>query len=171
MDCIYIKCNGLHFPLNNNLLFALGNAPRLSEIMFTNGASSIIESNTSFSFSTPSKTLEYWYCIWSWGFVQCKAMLTLTLYRIQIKPSGIMWTPIRYVTLYFRDRRGTASLCYRNRAENTVLMFSCRRKSYPLLCEHRVVCCIQTRLLNYHCPYIMRSILWRTFFLWSSANL
>lgn len=63
MDCIYIKCNGLHFPLNNNLLFALGNAPRLSEIMFTNGASSIIESNTSFSFSTPSKTLEYWYCI------------------------------------------------------------------------------------------------------------
>ena len=47
----------LHFPQNNNRLFALGNAPRLSEIMFTNGADSIIESNTSFSFSTPLKTL------------------------------------------------------------------------------------------------------------------
>ena len=40
----------LHFPQNNNRLFALGNAPRLSEIMFTNG---IVESNSSFSFSTP----------------------------------------------------------------------------------------------------------------------
>ena len=79
-------------------------------------------------------------------------MLTLTLYRIHVKLSGIMWTPIRYVTLYFGDRRGAASLRYRNRAENTILMceqkpdpvrFSCRRKSYPLLCEHRVVCCIQ----------------------------
>ena len=47
----------LHFPQNNNRLFALGNAPRLSEIMFTNGADSIIESNTSFSFSTPLKSL------------------------------------------------------------------------------------------------------------------
>ena len=46
---------------------------------------------------------------------------------------------IRYVTLHFRDRRCTASLRYRNRAEITVLvceqkpypvLFSCRRKSY-----------------------------------------
>lgn len=59
MDCIYVKCNGLHFPLNNNL-FALGNAPRLSEIMVTNSVDSIIDSNTSFSFSTPSKTLACW---------------------------------------------------------------------------------------------------------------
>ena len=29
--------------------------------------------------------------------------------------------PIRYVTLHFRDQRGAASLCYRNRAEITVL--------------------------------------------------
>ena len=47
----------LHFPQNNNRFFALGNAPHLSEIMFTNGADRIIESNTSFSFSTPLKTL------------------------------------------------------------------------------------------------------------------
>ena len=51
----------------------------------------------------------------------------------------------KYVTLHFRDRRGAASLRYRNRAEITVLMckhkpypvwFSCRRKSYPVYCEH-----------------------------------
>lgn len=42
----------LHFPHNNKLLFALGNTPRLSEIMFLNGADSIIDSNTSFSFRT-----------------------------------------------------------------------------------------------------------------------
>ena len=45
---------------------------------------------------------------------------------------------MRYVTLHFRDRRGTASLRYANRAEITILMsehkphmvwFSCRRKA------------------------------------------
>ena len=52
-----------------------------------------------------------------------------------------MWTPIRYVTLHFRDQRVAASLRHRNRAEITVLMceqnpylvwFSCRLKSYLL---------------------------------------
>ena len=55
------------------------------------------------------------------------------------KLSCIVWTPIRYVNLRFRDRRGADSLRYRNRAKITVLMceqkpypvwFSCRRKSY-----------------------------------------
>ena len=55
------------------------------------------------------------------------------------KLSSIVWTPIRYVTLHFRDQRGAASLRYRNSAAKTVLMrvqkpypvwFSCRRKSY-----------------------------------------
>ena len=63
------------------------------------------------------------------------------------KLSGIIWTPLRYVTLHFRDRRSTASLCYRNLAEITVLMreqkpypvcFSCRRKSCPVLCEQSI---------------------------------
>ena len=53
--------------------------------------------------------------------------------------------PIPYVTPQFRDRRGAASLCYRNCAEITVLMceqkpyqvwFSCRRKSCPVKLEH-----------------------------------
>ena len=44
-----------------------------------------------------------------------------------------------------RDRRGAASLRYRNHAQITAVMcegkpypvwFSCRRKSYPLLCKH-----------------------------------
>lgn len=45
---------------------------------------------------------------------------------------------------HFRDRRGVASLRYRNRAEITVLVceekpypvwFSCWHKSYPVQCE------------------------------------
>ena len=36
--------------------------------------------------------------------------------------------PIRYVTLHFRDRRGEALLCYKNRTEFTVLM--CEREPY-----------------------------------------
>ena len=39
-------------------------------------------------------------------------------------------TPIQNVTLNFRDRRGAASLLYRNSTEITVLM--CEQISYPL---------------------------------------
>ena len=61
------------------------------------------------------------------------------------KLSGIVWTPIRYATLHFRELRGAASLCYRNRAKITVLMceqkpypvwFWCRRTSYPAHCKY-----------------------------------
>ena len=45
------------------------------------------------------------------------------------KLSVIVWTPIPYVTLLFRDRRGAASLRHRNRA-TTVLV--CEQKSYPV---------------------------------------
>ena len=38
------------------------------------------------------------------------------------KLSCIVWTPTRYVTPHFRDRRGAASLRYRNRAEITFIM-------------------------------------------------
>ena len=38
--------------------------------------------------------------------------------------------PIRYVTLHFRDRRGTVLLGYKNRSEITVLM--CDQKPYAL---------------------------------------
>ena len=48
------------------------------------------------------------------------------------KLSGsIVWTPIRYVTLQFGDRRGAASPCYRNCAEITVLHM-CEQKPYPV---------------------------------------
>ena len=42
-----------------------------------------------------------------------------------VQLSGVVWTPIRYVTLHLRDRRGAALLCYRYRPENTVLR--CKR--------------------------------------------
>ena len=45
------------------------------------------------------------------------------------------WTPIRYVTLHFRDRVGAASLRYRNRAEITVLMWE--QKPYPVWTDRR----------------------------------
>ena len=62
--------------------------------------------------------------------------------------SGVIWTPIRYETLHFRDRCGVASLRYKHRAEITVLMsaqksypvwFSYRRKSFPVQCKHRLL--------------------------------
>ena len=77
------------------------------------------------------------------SFVSTEALSGMVFVPTQ-KLSGIIWTPLRYVTLHFRDRRSTASLCYRNLAEITVLMreqepypvcFSCRRKSCPVLCE------------------------------------
>ena len=63
----------------------------------------------------------------------------------QEKFSCIVWTPIWYVTLHFRDPRGAASLRYRNRVEITVRMceqkhypewFLCWRKSYPVFCKN-----------------------------------
>ena len=61
------------------------------------------------------------------------------------KLSGsIVWTPIRYVILQFRDRSGAASPCYRNRAEITVLHM-CEQK--PVLCRnHRS--CVWTETLS-----------------------
>ena len=56
--------------------------------------------------------------------------------------SGIVWTPIRYVNLLFRDRRGAALFCHRNIAEITVLVceqnpylvcVSYQRKSYAVV--------------------------------------
>ena len=46
------------------------------------------------------------------------------------KLSGIAWTAIQYVTLYFADRRGAASLRDRNRAE--IIVFDCKKKLYPV---------------------------------------
>ena len=40
--------------------------------------------------------------------------------------------PIRYMTLHFRDRRGEASLRYRNRAE--IFVFANKRESCKLIC-------------------------------------
>ena len=48
--------------------------------------------------------------------------------RIAVLNSVI--TPIQNVTLNFRDRRGAASLRYRNRTEITVLM--CEQISYSV---------------------------------------
>ena len=63
------------------------------------------------------------------------------IFEVAQKLSSIVWTPIRYVTLHFRDRRGAASLRHGNRAATTVLVceqkpysvwFSWRRKSYQV---------------------------------------
>ena len=44
-----------------------------------------------------------------------KAMFTLDSFCwLHEKPSGTVWTLIQHVTLHFKDRRGAASLCYRN---------------------------------------------------------
>ena len=45
--------------------------------------------------------------------------------------------PIRYVTSHFRDRRGPASICHRNRAE--IISFMCEQKPYPVWfsCRHK----------------------------------
>ena len=54
------------------------------------------------------------------------------------KPPGIVSTSIRYVTLYFRDRRGAASLRHINHAALPIFVYEqkpytvwWRRKSYP----------------------------------------
>ena len=42
---------------------------------------------------------------------------------VEQKLSTIVWTPIQYVTVYFRDVPGAALLRNRNRAEITLLMY------------------------------------------------
>ena len=53
--------------------------------------------------------------------------------------------PIQYVTPHSRDRRGAASLRYRNRAmsgqKQYPVWFSCRRKSCPIQLEHSLSNC------------------------------
>ena len=82
------------------------------------------------------------YTYYGIGLIQFHCALRLYVFL----QSGIVWTlSIWYATLHFRDQRGAASLRYRSRAKITVLMckqkpvqawFSCRRKSYPVSCEH-----------------------------------
>ena len=49
-------------------------------------------------------------------------LLTSATVRVPVDITSKYGTePIRYEALHFRDRRGAASLCYRNRAEITVL--------------------------------------------------
>ena len=90
------------------------------------------------------------------------------------KLSGIVYTPIRYVTLRLRDLSfAPLSLRYRNRAEITVVMceqkpylvwFSRRRKSYPVLFEHsltsRAGACQIFSVLCWHLIYFSRSKTW-----------
>ena len=68
--------------------------------------------------------------------------LFTSMVQIQVQTAPKCCTePLRYMTLHFRDRRGAASLRYRNRAKITVVMceqkpypvwFSCMRKSYSV---------------------------------------
>ena len=46
------------------------------------------------------------------------------------KLSNIVWTPVRYVTHHFRDRRVAASLRHRDGTATTVLI--CEQKPYPV---------------------------------------
>ena len=71
------------------------------------------------------------------------ALFTLLYIR---KLSGMIWKPVRYLTIHFiRYHRGAASLRLRNRAEITVLVyeqkpsplwFSCQCENYPVEWEH-----------------------------------
>ena len=56
---------------------------------------------------------------------------------------------IRYVARHFRDWRGAASLCHRNRAEITILM--CKQKPFSvwLLCRHEKLPCIVWTPIQY----------------------
>ena len=53
----------------------------------------------------------------------------------------LIWYPV-----HLRDRRGAASLCYKNGADQPPFLgvhpvwFSCRSKSYGMYCEHRLSC-------------------------------
>jgi len=86
-----------------------------------------------------------WLTNWLIGWwVECwtgESINTLILFTVHSAPR-CSTKAIRFATLHFQDRRGAASLRYRNRFEITVLIcvnrkpypvwFSCRRKSYPL---------------------------------------
>ena len=63
-------------------------------------------------------------------FYMWKEALSSMVFAPAQKLSGIVWTAIRYVTLYFADRRGAASLRDRNRAE--IIVFDCKKKLYPV---------------------------------------
>ena len=70
-----------------------------------------------------------------------------SFFRRHEKFSGIVWTPIRYVTLHFKRSARRSLARYRNRAEISVLIceqkpyplwFLCWRKSYSVLCKHNL---------------------------------
>ena len=69
-------------------------------------------------------------------YARSLGLLVNTLGSLPEKLSGIVWTDNRYVTLLFKDLRGAASLCYRNCAENTVLI--CEQKPYPVWFSYRL---------------------------------
>ena len=96
-----------------------------------------------------------------------------TLYRMAFcadmtmtwKAVAIVWTPIRHVTLHFRDRHGANSLRHRNCTEITVCMcerkpypewLSYRRKSYPVSvvkCKHSLRLCIMHQSSHFHSAF------------------
>ena len=64
-------------------------------------------------------------------FLMCERTeaLSVMVFVLEQKLSTIVWTPIQYVTVYFRDVPGAALLRHRNRAEITLLMYE--QKAYP----------------------------------------
>ena len=85
-----------------------------------------------------------------YGYVQTVADSISCRHR---KLLGIVWTPIRYVVLHLRERRGADSLCYRNRAEITV--FICEQKPYPVWfsCRPERLSGIVWTAIQYVTPY------------------
>ena len=82
---------------------------------------------------------------WNHRFYMWTEALSSMVFVHAQKLSGIAWTAIQYVTLYFADRRGAASLRDRNGAEIIVfdckkklypVWISCRGKNHPILCEY-----------------------------------
>ena len=58
-----------------------------------------------------------------------RSYLLTSMVQIQVQTAPKCWTePLRYMTLHFRDRRGTASLRYRKGVKITVLM--CKQRPY-----------------------------------------
>ena len=62
------------------------------------------------------------------GYSPLSSVFTSSTVQIHCTECGT--EPILYVTLHFLDRRGAASLCYRNRSEITVNI--CEQKPYAV---------------------------------------
>ena len=84
-------------------------------------------------------------------FLMCERTeaLSVMVFVLEQKLSTIVWTPIQYVTVYFRDVPGAGLLRHRNRAEITLLMYEQKAyREYSLKRRHSVFITKKVRKLN-----------------------